>query len=411
MSTGLGIFLDKLLFSLLGKLASKYIEKTFLTAKKRFQTSEKDLNIYQFKSLELMKNVGLRPANSRTATEQAINEITFSIVNLFNQDLTADERKFGINFLDYYTDDMTIKELLIALKNLDPRCLASIISSICNELISDQSVHLISSRDALQGINKKIEGECCVYLKSANLLVNYLQNIEDNTKYIAPSSNESKLIFGGIDPDINSNSTLFHEMRNIQKEMKLVGKLTARQKCSRTHIVMSSIIGEGWLNKEKSEEKYMVITGGKTDKSELLIPSQTPIIKKVGNTYIYYGDESCKPSSELLSHWSMHERLSKEGENYSNLKCIFHAHLVDIISFSNNNINKSQLKINGDLVPNIDWQLHGTSKLGEEIISAVTHLKSRMAIIKNHGPWFFAESMKDAFDYSMNTIQLIKFGN
>ena len=232
--------------------------------------------------------------------------IYISVLNLFKANIKNVERKFSINFPIEYTKDITIQEFLKSLKGIDPMVLAPIVEDITDILRKDQP-KIISDRDMFYSLLESTTNRCKNAFDKNRLLNEYLMDERDREKYKANSQKQIDYI--GIDYPINSSSSLFKEIRQVQIEIKKIGAKAVRQQCSRQHIVMSVALGEGWIRKDLKSDKMMIITARKTDKTNLLIPSQTPIVTKSNDNWCFYGDDSQLPSSEYESHWTMYEIL------------------------------------------------------------------------------------------------------
>ena len=165
---------------------------------------------------------------------------------------------------------------------------------------------------------------------------------------------------------------------------------------------MSAALGDGWTPGGDPEKKYMVISAARTNKIVLLIPSHMPVVQKKGKKWIYYGDISAEPSSELVSHWVMHERLGESRR--SDERSILHAHLVHLIELSAMHRDRAQIQIGELTVPNIDWFPYGTLNLGEKIIMSMIEHKSKVAFVKDHGPWFVNQTLDDAYQQALDII-------
>jgi ribulose-5-phosphate 4-epimerase/fuculose-1-phosphate aldolase len=366
------------------------------------------LSPHESKTLSILREVGIRPGSTRVATEKALSAITHSISELLLRDINGDQRRFGINFLSYYTDEMTLQEMMTALRGIDAQSLASIVEAVVYELMEDPAVKLISTRDALAGITNSVEDECRTTFEVAKLLHRYLGHQNDMNGWQSGLLLGDELVYGGLDSPLTPGSTEFDAMRKVQQDMKRIGRQIARQKCSRTHIVMSTALGDAWTTDNAPDEKWMVITSKKTDKSDLLIPSQTPVVHKKGDKWLYYGDVSAQPSSELASHWGMHEYLGRYDKNWSNLKSILHAHLVDVIELSATNRNRSEIQIGACTVPNINWSPHGTPDLGERIIKSMIERGVRIAVVKEHGPWFVSQTLSEGYQEALKIVDDIR---
>jgi ribulose-5-phosphate 4-epimerase/fuculose-1-phosphate aldolase len=401
----LGSFFGEFFWQLMMKISAQSVKKSLLRPKKIF--GKRKPPPHQEQALELVKRLEIRYTNSRSATEESLYSLTRELSSLFEQDIDADNRRFGINFLDQYTKDITIEEMLTALARLDPRNLSCIVAAVVRELKTDPAVKLISTRDVFEDVTRTVEGECRGRLKKAELIAPVLGHSEDLDIYKSQHY-PNGLMYQGIDPQVPLDTELFKEMRTAQKQMKAIGLRTSREKCSRTHIVMSTAIGEGWLQSLDSKEKLMVITAGKTDKTNLLIPSQTPVVAKVEGKLVYYGDETMPPSSEALSHWTMHEQLSQEKNNWPNLRSIFHAHLIDFIELSRRYNDKAQIQLGDKIIPNIDWEIYGTPKLGQKIARAIVENGCRFAMVKEHGPWFFEPTQEEAYNNAIRMVNDIR---
>lgn len=395
------LILDKFIIPFGGEMARKWVRKRFLTPRALFQLQEGELQEHQRRTLEILNSLGLRPANNRAATQSAISEIGIALSELLGHDAEAENRRFGINFLQRYTGDMTIVELMRYLQKMDLRTLASVVKSVSKELCEDPAVRLISTRDVFSGLVQQAEVACQKLLQDANLIKQYLDHPKDVRVY----QEASPLGCKGIDAPTHSVAEQ-REIREAQMQMKRVGRDTARQRCSRTHIVMSVAIGSGWASGRSP--RYMVITAGNTDKSNLLIPSHTPVVVCEDGQWGYYGDPDAGPSSEIRSHWTMHERLAGAGPEWSGCRWIFHAHLVDLIDLSRRHSLLSSVRIGDRDVPNLDWTLHGTPTLGEQIAQAMTQHSSRVVLVKEHGPWFVAPDLGTAFQSAMDAVNTVR---
>lgn len=395
-------FIDKFLFPFGVNVATWYFTE------KAKKTKNKHGDNHKAKVLKIISKAKIRPSSTKSSTEVALQEIILALTKYLERDNNAEKRKFRLNFLssknEFYTDDITIEQMLVSLKRIDLRILASIVTAVTKELTSDSAVRLISSRDALGEVFETTEELCRSSLEDSEHLHEYLSNELDREMYLRDEIPE----YGGIDCPILPDSDEYKILRKIQKEMKEVGKRTTHQKCSRTHIVMSAAIGDGWINNSDSSDKYMVITAGKTDKNNLLIPSQTPIVTQQRNgNWVFYGDKSASPSSEMRSHWRMHERLCADA-SWANNRCIFHAHLIDVIDISKKYHDKNSFMIETETIANIDWMPHGKAKLGDKIIDGIFSFNSKMVVVKGHGPWFVCKNLPQGLEHALSMVDKIK---
>ncbi len=406
---GLYTFLsEKVILPICVKLTASYLEKILLTPKKRFRKTKHKLALYEEKTLKLLQEAKICFHDTKNNLNDALNVMTHAISELLQENIDGDQRLFGINFISYYTDEMTMIQMIKALEGTDVWTLAAIVKAVCKELMSDPAVKLISTRDALGGIMEATENQCRGNFKVSGLLKRYLGHENELAKWQAGLIVGNELIYGGIDSPIVRGSDEFDKMREVQKDMKRIGRQTSRQKCSRTHIVMSMALGNAWLTDDDLENRWMVISSTKTEKGSLLIPSQTPVVQKKESRWVFYGDVEAPPSSELECHWMMHEIFADSGKPWSDLKCIFHAHLVDMIELSARFREQSEFKIGDLLVPNIDWFPHGTCELGKKIAQAMIRVERRVAVVKEHGPWFVSPTLGEGYTAAMQIVGSIK---
>jgi ribulose-5-phosphate 4-epimerase/fuculose-1-phosphate aldolase len=250
---------------------------------------------------------------------------------------------------------------------------------------------------------------CRAELEGNNLLQKYLEHRDDLGKYEGRDGNDLQLDYAGVDVPLAPGSDTFEEMRRAQEEMKRVGRLTARQKCSRTHIVMSVAIGSEWEGcAGVDEQRFAVMTAEKTDKTNLLIPSQTPVVSKRGSTWLFYGDPSTRPTSELVSHWTIHQKLCASSSAWRRRRAIFHAHMIELIELSRRHLEQTIAPVGGKAVPNLDWTNHGTIRLGEQIAAGMLERDSQIAIVKHHGPWFVSESLEQGLDMALDAVHKVR---
>jgi ribulose-5-phosphate 4-epimerase/fuculose-1-phosphate aldolase len=404
--------LQKLLFGIGSNLGTHFIQKFIIQSKFLFNRPKRKLGDLESEVLKVMGSVKFAPGSSYTATIIAIRNINDSLIELAQANHLALARQFRIVFVlsqtEYYTVEMSILDIMQSLQSLDASILASIVRVICTELVNDQTVTQISSRDVFSSITKDVEKRSILSFQEKKQLKISLPNQEDQSPYEKDQHPlESRLKFGGVFCPLLSQIEFQQTVDEILMEMKEVGKKIAQGRCSPTHIVMSKIINIK-LGDTDIFGKYLVITAGKTDKSNLIIPSQTPIVHFDGNEWTYWGDPQCIPSSETLSHWTIHEQLSISEGVCSDRPFLLHAHFSDIIAFSDRHRDKYLLPLGDQRLPNLDWIAHGTVELGDAIASAMLTNNTPVAVVKDHGPWFACQTLSEGLTRANRIIESLR---
>lgn len=177
---------------------------------------------------------------------------------------------------------------------------------------------------------------------------------------------------------------LFTQMAEVKKAAAAI--LRQGLAISPSHIVISAC-----------QDDFMTITATNTDKTSVNLYSQTPLVTRRGNRFVYFGDPQYPPSSETVSHWQLHQSLREaQAGPWSHVLHFHHAGLRDAA------LAGRALRAGRMAIPCIDPAAYGSAQQGKALARALLQARTQAATVAGHGTWFVGRSLPE-------TMRLAKY--
>jgi len=301
------------------------------------------------------------------------------VADLFVQfeDRRRGERSFVIFFEQYVTRPFTIYQLFEALAILDPAKLY-----LCLENVLSHPDPYLSVRD-LFARHTASEYANAQELFKAKGMIQPVHRAEEDVRQHFEGRKAGQVKYGGPIADgfsleeLKSAASTMEEIRTFGAEV-----IRADLVLSPTHITISC-----WSR----TIPWMVVTSTDSDKSQLLLFAETPVVTQKGGLLTYYGDPSRLPSSEAVPHWFIHTDLC--AANREAWRCVLHIHSDPLTSLAEN----GDVRFDGGIfLPTLPYIEYGTERMGHMLAEAMIRSETTAASVQNHGQWFVAHSFDDA---------------
>jgi len=178
----------------------------------------------------------------------------------------------------------------------------------------------------------------------------------------------------------------FERMREIQTTAAAV--LQEGLAVSSSHVVISARQG-----------RWMTITATNTDKTQVHLFSQTPLVTQTAGRFTYYGDPSFPPSSETDSHWHLHGALEPLAPAAGRFLLHFHhAGLRDAVRAG------ETLALGSLRIPCMAPLTYGTRDQGLAMAAAMRRADTRALTLAEHGTWFTERSFAAALRLARKAV-------
>ncbi len=365
--------------------------------------------------LTILKNASIVPRYVPPYLKPEIEKIAKTLKEAYYLPNGGWDRKFNINYSEFSFRQARIWHYMAAAIQYMP---IDVVAEAIKNIVEFQkrkpyAMHL-SARDIYSNIFETYRG------KDAKAIVTYHEKLGQNTSLELPEflrkkdrEDYLKWINGKqtevkIDFDQSILDELSIQDHKQYSEIVFSMKTSAYQIAteiitSETHIVLSAAF------KLENGRNIVVISATNTDKNNLLVYSQTPIVWKNGEGLKYFCDPSHRPSSEILAHWVLHEKLK---DRYS---CLVHSHAVDILDYvklSDTDGFRNLILPEGE-IKTISWESQGTEQFGEHIYQGIKESELPATVVEDHGIWIAGESfdagtnlMAKVSDFAAREIEL-----
>ena len=138
----------------------------------------------------------------------------------------------------------------------------------------------------------------------------------------------------------------------------------------------------------------------KTYKDRIQVFSQTPVVTK-DPFFCYYGDYSNRPSTETISHWTIHHELAAKGDPRH--KFIVHIHNDQMTSISES--ADADITVGSLVIPSVPHSPYGSEELGRKIIACLNERGAWAVSVQAHGQWFIGQDLEEM---SQDIVQILR---
>ena len=291
------------------------------------------------------------------------------------------DRRFVVFFGQVSTRLMTVFDLISALRTFEPSKLYCCLQNV-EKHFSLAPVPVITVRELLRSYLEGELGEAQALFDGAGLIERVHPDASDVRTHVE-GHRPRQIVYEGVLPARFESGTLqglFEAMEDVRR----VGAraLTAGVTASPTHIVISR-----W---GAAPEPWMVITATNTDKSQLALFADTPIVLEDENRLVFFGDPGRLPSSEAVPHWYIHKELFGKGDRPFSCLVHFHSPRLNALAL------RGDIQLLGGLIATVPHIDYGTVQMGRLIVQAMIEKDVRAVSVQKHGQWFAADSLSQA---------------
>lgn len=239
---------------------------------------------------------------------------------------------------------------------------------------------VVSVRDLFAGAEERLRARAQALFRRAGLLRRYGRPAPGGRR-----SHRAAARYGGAYPNALAPAAarwLFARMAEIQTTAAAV--LREGLAVSSSHVVLSARRGA-----------WMTVTATDTDKREVRVYSQTPLVTRTSRGFVRYGDPEFTPSSETASHWELHRALGSSGA------CLLHFHHDGLRDAARTG---TVLCFGGVRIPCVAPRSYGSPLQGQELVAALRRARARAVTIAGHGTWFAAASFPAALSCARRAV-------
>jgi ribulose-5-phosphate 4-epimerase/fuculose-1-phosphate aldolase len=239
---------------------------------------------------------------------------------------------------------------------------------------------VVSVRELFAGAEARLRSRAQALFRRAGLLRRY-----GRPEGAGPESRRAAARYGGAFPPglaPGAARWLFARMADIRDTAAAV--LHEGLALSSSHVVLSARHGD-----------FLTITATDTDKRQVQLFSQTPLVTKRTRAYVYYGDPAFAPSSETAAHWELHRALGPAGA------CLLHFHHAGLRDAA---CPGEMLSPGGVRIPCVAPRPYGTPAQGRELAAALRRARAGAVTVAGHGTWFAAPSFAAALTRARRAV-------
>jgi ribulose-5-phosphate 4-epimerase/fuculose-1-phosphate aldolase len=294
--------------------------------------------------------------------------------------------KLAVFFFTHVTEPLRQSDIWDTLKPLGSRWLQLAKRNVQNLTKRFPGLKVITIRELLAGIENQVQQDVLKLFKQ--------------TKTLQQLGSRSPMPPQDGTPRYQGKFPLKIKLQDAQRMFAAMGLmqdmaaeiLKRGWALSSSHIVLSA-----WF------DQTMVITASNTDKHAVQLYSQTPIVQRQQQRWIYFGDKAFRPSTEMVCHWYIHAMLQKGKKmpfqalvhfHHQGLREVGQVHRV----WCHNNIR----------IPCVAPETYGSQQMGEIMASAFEKQQVRAVTVANHGTWFLGSSLSAAFAQAEKTLKGVK---
>jgi len=286
-------------------------------------------------------------------------------------------------FVTHLSQPVTPAQLQAILRPLGAPLVRRAAKNLRELCLRHPGLAVISVRELFAGVESDLRAQALDLFRKAEALQPY------GMEALAGESKAAKPVvgYGGPFPERRRSVDLHWFFARMQ-EMQATAAAVLREgmAVSSTHIVISARRGD-----------VMTITAANTDKFQVHLFSQTPLVMTARKGFVYYGDRQYPPSSEAASHWHLHQALPAAGG-----ACLLHFHHAGL----RDAVHAGEVLHLGSLrIPCMTPLIYGTREQGLAMAQTLRRHRTRAVTVAEHGTWFAAKDFASALKLARGAVR------